>query len=174
MPMLISEKMNAALNQQIGYEFRAMLQYVAIACHFAGEGLSHLAGHFTRQAEEERDHAMRFIKFILDAGGRAEIPAVPAPVSQFKSAQEAVKLSLDQEREVTGQINSLVEMAIKESDHITRSSLNWFVDEQLEEVSSMDNLLKVVQRAGESNLLYVEDYLARQKPEKTSATASGS
>ncbi len=172
--MLISKKMNSALNKQIGYEFRAMLQYIAIAAHFAGEGLSQLSSHFYKQADEEHDHAMRFIKFILDAGGRAEIPEVPAPVCQFKKTEQAVKLSLDQEKEVTRLINSLVEMANKESDHITRSSLNWFLDEQLEEVSSMDTLLKVVQRAGETNLFYVEQYLAREKPENGPEENSGS
>ena len=106
---------------------------------------------------------MLFVKFLLDAGGRLEIPDLPSPRAKFKTAEEAVRHSLDQERKVTDQINALVELANKESDHITRSRLNWFVDEQLEEVSSMDNLLKVIKRSGEHNLLYVEDYLARRK-----------
>jgi bacterioferritin B len=70
-------------------------------------------------------------------------------------------LALTHELTVTSQINKLVELAMKESDHITDNMLAWFVKEQLEEVSSMDNLLKVVQRAGESNLIHVEDYLTR-------------
>jgi bacterioferritin B len=161
--MLISKKMNEAINRQICYEFSAMLQYVAIASHFVGESLHELAAHFYRQAEEERDHAMRFVKYLLDAGGHVEIGAIPAPQNRFKSAEEAVRLSLDQEMKVTEQINQLVELAIKESDHITQNALNWFVNEQLEEVSSMDSLLKVMQRAGAANLLYVEDYVSRHK-----------
>lgn len=106
---------------------------------------------------------MRFVKFVLEAGGSVEIPNLLAPKHEFRSAAEAIRYSLGQERKVTEQINGLVELANKESDYITRSHLNWFVDEQLEEVSSMDNLLKIVQRAGEHNLLYVEDYLARRK-----------
>ena len=160
--MLFSKKMNAAINQQICYEFSAMLQYVAIGSHFTGESLRELAGHFYKQAEEERDHAMRFIKYVLDAGGRVEIPDIPAPQNKFHNTEEAIKLSLDQEKNVTDQINRLVELAIKESDHISQNALGWFVNEQLEEVSSMEKLLKVVQRAGESNLLYVEDYLTRR------------
>ena len=161
--MLISKNMNAAINRQICYEFSAMLQYVAIASHFVGESLHELAAHFYRQAEEERDHAMRFIKYVLDAGGHVEINDVPAPQNQFTSAEEAVKLSLDQEKKVTEQINGLVEAAIKEKDYITQNALTWFVNEQLEEVSSMEKLLKIVQLAGPKNLLYVEDYLARHK-----------
>jgi ferritin len=158
--MLISKKMNAAINEQIGNEFGASLQYVAIAAHFACEGLAELAAYFYKQSEEERGHALRFVKYVVDAGGRVEIPAIPAPKATFKSAAEAVKLSLDQEKTVTEQISGLVESSMKESDYTTQNFLSWFVKEQLEEVSSMDNLLKVVQRAGENNLLYVEAFLA--------------
>lgn len=161
--MLISKNMNAAINKQIGYEFSAMLQYVAIASHFFSESLHQLAAHFYRQAEEEKDHAMRFVKYVLDAGGRVEIPEVPAPQSRFAGVEEAVRLSLDREKMVTEQINRLMELAIKENDFITQNALGWFVNEQLEEVSSMDNLLKVVQLAGPKNLLFVEDYVARHK-----------
>jgi len=158
--MLISKTMNSALNKQVGNEFSASLQYVSIAAYCSVEGLPIFADHFYKQASEERDHAMRFVKFILDAGGSVEIPAIPAPKVGFKSVQAAVKLSLDQEKEVTRDINQLTELAIKESDHITHTFLAWFLKEQLEEVSSMDNLLKMVQRAGEDRLLHVETFLA--------------
>ena len=157
--MLTSEKVIAAINHQIGNEFGAAMQYVAIAAHFASEALSQLSEHFFRQADEEDEHAMRFIKYVVDAGGRVVIPAIDAPQSQFKSAEEAIKLSLDQEVHVTRQINALVELARSENDYITINFLQWFLAEQLEEVSSMDNLLKIVQRA--DNILRVEEYLAR-------------
>ena len=162
--MLISQKMNDALNEQIGYEFAASLQYVSIASHFAGEGLTCLANHFYKQANEERDHAMRFVNYVVDAGGTVVIPDIKAPQSRFSGVEEAVSLSLSQEKEVTAKINALVEQSMKESDHITFQILSWFVREQLEEVSSMDNLLKVVQLAGPKNLLYVEEYIARHQP----------
>ncbi|MBM3881595.1 MAG: ferritin [Verrucomicrobia bacterium] len=160
--MLISEKMTAAINEQVGHEFAASLQYVAIGSHFASEGLSELAAKFYRQADEEREHAMRFVKYLSEAGGPLKIPAIPAPQPTFKSVEEAVRLSLDWEKTVTQQINQLMDLAVKETDYLTQTFLGWFVREQLEEVSSMDNLLKVVQRAGEKNLIYVEGYLARQ------------
>ena len=112
------------------------------------------------RAEEESEHAMRFIKYIVDAGGRVVIPAIDAPQAGFKTPEAAIKLSLDQEVKVTHQINALVELARSENDYITINFLQWFLTEQLEEVSSMDNLLKVVQR-GANNLLQVEEYLAR-------------
>src|SRR5437868_1591646 len=158
--MLIPDKIVAAINEQIGYEFSASLQYYAIAAHFAAEALPQLSAHFFKQAEEEKQHALRFIKYVVDAGGRVVIPAIQAPRSNFKNPEAAVKLSLDQEVHVTQQINGLVELARTQNDFITINFLQWFLTEQLEEVSSMDNLLKIVQRAGD-NLLQADEYLAR-------------
>lgn len=158
--MLTSQKVIDAINEQIGFEFSASMQYVAIAAHFSADALPQLSQHFFRQAAEENEHAMRFIKYVVDAGGRVVIPAIDAPKPTFKTAEEAIKLSLDQEVKVTHQINALVELAREEKDYITINFLQWFLAEQLEEVSSMDNLLKIVQRAS-ANILQVEEYLAR-------------
>lgn len=159
--MLISSDINSVLNAQIGHEFAASLQYVSIAAYFDCEGLPALSKHFYKQALEEREHAMRFVKYVVDADGRIEIPAIPAPKSRFSSAEEAVSLSLNWEKSVTTQINGIMDLAIKNNDHMTKNFLEWFVEEQLEEVSSMDTLLKMVRRAGENGLLFVENYLAR-------------
>jgi ferritin len=158
--MLTSKKVINAINEQIGYEFSASMQYYAIAAHFAAEALPQLSSHFFQQAEEEKGHALRFVKYVVDAGGRVEIPAIDAPKSNFKTPKDAVKLSFEQEVHVTKQINALVDLARKENDHITINFLQWFLTEQLEEVSSMDNLLKIVERAG-NDLLQADEYLAR-------------
>ena len=165
--MVAHPKIVPLINQQIGNEFTAMLQYYAIAAHFGAEALPELASHFRKQAEEEKAHALRFIQFLLDAGARVEIPGVPAPLANFAAAEDAVRLSLEQEERVTAQINALVSTAKSESDYTSDNFLQWFVKEQLEEVSSIDQLLRVVQRAGEANLLRVEEYLAREKSHGT-------
>ncbi|HYD55076.1 MAG TPA: ferritin [Gemmatimonadaceae bacterium] len=159
--MLISKDLNAALNEQVGHEFGASLQYVQIAAYFDGEGLPMLARHFYKQAEEEREHAMKFVRFISDADGTLAIPSVPAPKPSFASAEEAVQLSLDWEITVTKQCNALMDRAIRDNNHIAKQFLDWFMEEQLEEVSSMDQLLRMVRRAGESGLLFIENYLQR-------------
>ncbi len=170
--MLISERIEAALNEQVGHEFSAMLQYVAIAAHFDGMTLPMLSAHFQQQAEEEKVHAHKFIKFILDAGGHVRIPALPAPQAGFKDALAAVKLSLEQECSVTEQVHQLMAIAKEEKNYTTDTFLNWFVQEQLEEVASMQDLLATVQRAGEDNLLRVEEYLARKRGGPGGANAS--
>ena len=86
--MLFSEKMNAAINEQIGREFAASLEYVSIASGFASEGLTELAKHFYRQAEEERDHAMRFVKYVVDAGAKWPFRPFPPPRARLRAPRK--------------------------------------------------------------------------------------
>jgi bacterioferritin B len=158
--MLISKELEQAINDQIGREFGASLQYVALATYFDSDALPQLAAFFYRQAEEEKMHAMKFVHYLVDAGGRVRIPAIPASKSDISSAEQAVQLALDWETEVTHQINNLMKISIEQNDYIAQTFLAWFVTEQLEEVSTMDTLLHTVRRA-KDNLLFVEAYLAR-------------
>lgn len=160
--MNASEQLGAAMNQQIGNEMGASMQYIAIATYFDAETLPELARFFYRQAEEERDHAMRFVRFLVDLGTPVVIPDIPAPKSDFSSAEEAVALSLDWEKTVTQQIYDLVTIAQNDSNLIAVRFLDWFINEQLEEVSTMGALLSLVRRAGEDGLLHVEEYLSRE------------
>ena len=87
--VLISEKINHAFNQQIGHEFGNSIQYLAIATHFEKESLFGLAKIYYTQADEEREHAMKFVKFVLETGGKVAIPEVPAQKSEFATAESA-------------------------------------------------------------------------------------
>lgn len=157
--MMISKQMNTALNTQVGNELAASNQYVVIAAYFDGEGLPTLAKHYFTQATEERDHAMRFVRLVLDAGGALNIPTIPAPRTGFTSALAAVQLALESELKVTKQINDIVDLAIKDKDHLSKNALEWFVNEQREEVSTADTLVRMVKRAGEPGLFHVEAFL---------------
>ncbi len=159
--MLISKAMNEAMNMQIGSELAASNQYITIASYFDREQLPELADFFFRQSDEEREHAMKFVHYILEAGGEVDIPAIEPAQGSIASAQEAVQMALDWEMEVTKQINGLMDLAIRENDHLAQNFLRWFVDEQLEEISTMDELLGVIRRAGDQ-LLFVEDYVVRR------------
>ena len=159
--MLISEKLNQAMNEQIGSELGASNQYLQVAAHFGREDLPELAGFFFRQSDEERGHALKFVHYILDAGGTVAIPGLSAPTQQIKSAEQAAQLSLDSEKRVTDQINALQQMATAEKDFAALQFLSWFAEEQIEEVSTMNELLNTVRRAGDQILL-VEAALARR------------
>jgi ferritin len=158
--MLISQDLTNAINAQIGREFGASMQYINIATYFDGEALPRLASFFYKQAEEERDHAMKFVKYVVDTGGEVHIPPIEAPKSRFSSAEEPFKLALEWELEVTRQINSLMDIAVQQKDYLAQQFLDWYVDEQLEEVKTMDSLLKIVQRAGDRYLIMLEAYFS--------------
>ena len=150
--MLASQALIDALNAQVGNEMGASMQYLAIAAHFDSEDLKQLSAFFHRQADEEREHAMKFFHFILEAGGRVKLPQIEAPQSTFATAKECADLSLAWEKEVTSQIYDLVDLATEDKNYIALRFLDWFVTEQLEEVSTMSSLVSVIERAGEDRL----------------------
>ena len=149
------------LNEQVGHEFAASQQYIAIAVHYDTQTLPRLAAHFYRQAVEERNHALMIVQYLLDADEAVTIPGVEAPQTSFADVVEPVRLALEQERRVTGQISALVQLARSEADLVGEQFLHWFLQEQREEVSSMGALLTVVERSRE-NVMLIEDYLARE------------
>jgi ferritin len=149
-----------ALNGQVGYEFAASQQYIAIAVYYDAENLPQLAAHFYRQAVEERNHAMMMVQYLLDADADVAIPGVEAPQTAFDDVVAPVSLALAQERRVTEQIIELVKLARDEGELVGEQFLHWFLQEQREEVASMTELLAVVER-GKDSLLSVEEHLSR-------------
>jgi bacterioferritin B len=149
-----------SLNEQIGHEFGASQQYIAIAVYYDSENLPQLAAHFYRQAVEERNHAMIMVQYLLDADQPVAIPGVEAPQTAFGDAVAPVALALEQEKRVTDQIVELVKLAREEGELVGEQFLHWFLQEQREEVASMTELLAVVER-GKGNLLQVEEHVAR-------------
>jgi ferritin len=160
--MLISKKLNAAINDEIGLELFASNLYLSMAAYLEGQTLKQLAKMFAKQADEERMHALKFFKYLNDVGGTVKIPALDAPQATFKSVEDVVKVALKWEQEVTDRVNALMTMAIAEKDYAAQDFLRWFVTEQVEEMGNMDNLLKVVKAAGERSLIMVEAYLSHQ------------
>jgi len=151
----------ALLNAQIGNEFSASQQYVAIAVWYDQETLPRLAAHFYRQALEERNHALMLVQFLMDTDRTVTIPGVEAPRNDFGDFAAPVALALDQEKRVSEQIAALANAARADGDFQGEQFMQWFLKEQVEEVSSMSDLLRVCERAS-GNDLQVEDYLARE------------
>jgi bacterioferritin B len=139
---------------------------VSIAAHFHQRQLTLLARLFLEQADEERMHAMKFVQYVLDTKGDLQIPAIAAATPTFGSAEDAVAAALAWEQEVTRQIGALMDLAVKENDYLAQSFLQWFIDEQLEEVVKMDRMLSIIRQSGEKNLLMVEAYLVHVEKAK--------
>ncbi len=149
------------LNEQIGHEFAAHQQYVAIAVYFDAETLPRLAAFFYAQALEERNHALMMTQFLIDQDLDAITPGVAAPQVAFDDVVSPVALALAQEKRVSEQINALAAFAREQGAYSSEQFMQWFIKEQIEEVATMSDLLRVVERARENPLL-AEEFLARE------------
>lgn len=156
-----SRSFPAALNDQIANEFGAAMQYIGIAVYYDAQTLPRLAAFFYRQAAEERNHAMMMVQYLLDVDEQVRIPDIEAKQTQFDDGAAPVRAALEQERRVGEEIYSLFELAREARDYRAEQFMAWFVKEQVEEVSLMQDLLNVVERSHE-NLLLVEDFIARE------------
>jgi ferritin len=152
----------ARLNEQLGNEFGAHQQYIAIATYFDALTMPRMAALFYQQALEERDHAMMMVRYLLDADHSVTIPALEAPRSDFKNVVEPVEAALAQEKRVTDQINELTRIARDANDFASDQFMQWFIKEQVEEVAKMSDLLAVVTRS-KDDYERIEDWIAREE-----------
>ncbi|NOX60212.1 MAG: ferritin [Planctomycetes bacterium] len=159
--MMIPQPVMDKLNQQIANEFGAAHNYLAMACRFDELGLKMLSQWFFRQGEEEREHGRKILNYLLETGAKVSLQATPAPSGDIDNPLAIVRAALEQEKEVTRQINEIAATAEQHKDFATRSFINWFIDEQVEEVSTMTELLNLVELAGENHLLQVEMRVAK-------------
>ncbi len=161
---MIPKKVEEAINKQINQELFSEYFYLSMAAYFESEGLSGLANFFKVQGEEERFHAMKFFNYLNERGGRVVLEAIKKPATEFKSAIEVFEMAYKHEQLVTSLINDLMDLSIKEKDFATMSLLNWFIDEQVEEEASMDNILnqlKLIDGKGNGLLMLDRELGAR-------------
>jgi ferritin len=159
-----SERFVDALNEQIGKEFNAAHQYTAVAAYYDRLTFPRLAKFFYDQAEEERGHAMKMVNYLRDTGADLRLGEVAAPRVDFSDHIEPIKIALEQEKKVSVAIAAIFEIARETDDYASESFMQWFVDEQVEEESTMDALLQVAERVREYPMM-VEEFLARDGDE---------
>jgi len=153
---MLSTSMNEKLNAQITREFYSSYLYRQIASCLDGMGLAVLEQFFVDQADEEREHAVKLIDYVQKAGGKLSLGPIPAPPSEYSSVLEIAEATLAHEQEVTGHIHALVAQSEEDKDYSTRSYLQWYIDEQVEEEASFNDLVQLAKLAGD-NLLALED-----------------
>jgi len=156
-----SERFVEELNDQIGRELAAAHQYTAVAAWYDDQTFPRLAKFFYDQAEEERGHAMRMVGYLRDTGSALRLGEIPAPRALFEDHVTPIRLALENEQKVTIQIGRLFEIARETNDYASESFMQWFVDEQVEEESTMDALLQVAERVRDFPMM-LEEYLARE------------
>lgn len=156
---MLSTAMQAKLNDQITSEFNASQTYLAMACLMNGRALVAVEKLLRKQAEEEREHALKILNYIQEQDGKVTIQALPQPRGEYPTVVACFEAALEHELKVTRQIHELVALAEQEKDYATRSFLQWFVDEQVEEVSSMRQIVQIAKMVPEANILQFESYV---------------
>ncbi|MDV8001564.1 ferritin [Rhodococcus sp. IEGM 1408] len=157
----IKNSFTELLSAQVGHEFAASQQYIAIAVWADAQDLPQLAARFYQHSLGERNHAMMMVQYMLDRDIAVTIPAVPAPQADFRGPIDALRTALGQEKQVTEQIEALFQAARAESDPLGEQFMLWFLREQVEEVANMSTLVAIAERA-DNDWFRIEEYLARE------------
>ena len=157
--MKINKKLNDAINAQIVEELKAANGYANMAAYFNSLGLLKLSAMFFAQSEEEREHAMKFVHYLLEVEGDVAIAAIPAVPYQFESVKACFKTALSWEKEVTANINHLMDMAVELKDYASQDFLQWYVNEQIEEEANMSHLLALAEALGDRPMFFLEGHL---------------
>ena len=163
---MLTKKMQDALNKQVQAELASAYLYLAMSASFADMALKGAAHWMRMQMQEEMIHAMKIYDYIIERDGHVTLMAVDAPPKEWKSALDTFQAAYAHEQKVTGMINALVDLAIKESDHATNNMLQWFVAEQVEEEASAKEVVDSLQMIGASKeaLLMLDRELGTRLP----------
>ena len=164
---MIGKPMQDAMNEQINKELFSSYLYLSMAAYFEDKNLPGF-GHWMRmQADEEREHAMKFYDFILERGGKVALKAIDAPKTEWTSPLEVAEEVAAHEAKVTASIYALYELALKEKDYPAQGMLQWFINEQVEEEKNAAEIvanLKLIEERGTA-VLMLDHRLAKRKGE---------
>jgi ferritin len=162
---MISKTVEAKMNDQIQHELYAAYLYLAISAWFESINLPGAAHWMASQAQEEMTHALRFYNHVQERGGRVELQAIDKPPVEFDSTLDAFKAALAHEQKVTAQINDIFAVAEQEKDYASRTLLQWFIDEQVEEEKSVGDVVLQLEMIGDHKSgLFMLDRELGQRP----------
>lgn len=156
--MKLPDDLAKVFNDQITMELGSSVAYLQMAAHFERENLVGMGAWMKAQAEEEKEHAHRFLKFVLDRGNQVKIGAIDAPRSRFDSVEEVFETALAQEQNVTKAIHDIYRLASDNGDLASFPFLQTFIAEQNEEEATVETILERVRLAGgESSAILLLD-----------------
>ncbi len=145
---MFSKALQEALNDQIKHELYSAYFYLSMSAWAESSNLPGAAHWLMKQAEEEQEHAMKFYNFIHDRNGKVTLQAIPQPPAEFESLLDVFEQVQEHEAKVTGLINRLYDMAVKENDYPTQVMLHWFIDEQVEEEKNAAQIVETLRMVG--------------------------
>jgi ferritin len=147
----MKDAVREAISEQIKHEFYSAYLYLSMAGSFEAASLPGFANWMRKQSEEEREHGMKFFDFLLDRGERVQLQVIDQPPYSFRSPLDTFEQALEHEKEITGHIHELYELAAQEKDYPAQVLLNWFVTEQVEEEKSATEIVEKLRMAGENS-----------------------
>lgn len=147
---MLSKKLEEALNEQINAEFWSAYLYLSMAADMSDKGFAGISNWFNIQFKEEQDHAMKIYNYVLSRGGRVELKPIKEVETEWKNPLKAFEETLKHERVVTSLINELYDLALQEKDYATQSMLKWFIDEQVEEEESAQDIISKLKLIGDN------------------------
>ncbi|GAB4184419.1 MAG: ferritin [Calditrichia bacterium] len=147
---MIKQNINELLSQQMNNELSSSHFYLAVASYFFHANLDGFGMWMLKQADEEREHAMKFYRHIIERGGKVHFGSIKEPVHEFKSPLDAFNQVLEHERKVTANINNIMDVAMNEKDHATIVFMQWFVEEQVEEENSAEGVVEKLKMIGDN------------------------
>ena len=153
---MLSKKVEELCNRQIEREGFSSNLYLAMASWAENKGMAGIAAWLFAQADEERGHMLRFIKFLSERGGTAVIPAFKQPPLKFKGINEMFKEVLKHEQFITASISEVLEAAMADRDHATANWIQWFVKEQVEEECSVQIIIDKLAMAGDAGIYFLD------------------
>jgi ferritin len=159
---MLTEKLEQAIVEQINFELYSANVYLAMANYCASEGYAGCESWFMVQYEEELFHAKKFMKFVNEKGGRVIIDAMDTVDNEYGSILEVFEQSLHHEQEVTSRIYNLMDIAVEEREHATRSFLNWFVDEQVEEEDAVRSIIDKINLVKDAGMYLLDQELGQR------------
>lgn len=139
---MISNTMQKAINEQINKELYSSYLYLSMAAYFENKNLPGFAKWMHAQADEEREHGMKFFQYLLDRGGKVELKAIAAPEMDWKTNLDVFKQVQEHEAAVTASIYALYELALNEKDYPSQAMLQWFITEQVEEEKNAADIVQ--------------------------------
>jgi ferritin len=147
---MLSERLQAALNEQLNAEYYSSYLYLAMAGHCEAEGFLGMAHWLRKQSDEELEHAKKFFRYILERGGRVELKAIAAPPKEWRSPLALFEAVEQHEKSITQRIWDLIDLSGSEKDPATRVFLHWFVEEQVEEEAQVAIIVQRLRMVGDS------------------------
>jgi ferritin len=147
---MISNKIYELMLNQVNAELGASYLYLSMSSYFEEKNLRGLAKWMKMQSEEEREHAMKFYNYLVTVGKRVYLKAVDEPKTEWKDVMEVWQETLSHEKKVTEMIYTIMKQAVEEKDFASINFLNWFIDEQVEEVTQVEDIISKFEMIGDS------------------------